>query len=357
MKKINIFMSRLKYGGMELSLLNFINYTEIARDNEVHLYLIYCCNNELLEKIDNRVKIHLLCKSKWNLTNKLKTGFKLLLMLIFPKKSDISICYSNHQKILSTLTRKSSKKSILFVHSDLNRYEEEQEQKKIKNKIKFDKFSKIVCVSEVVKGSIEKLYNKNIRKKCVVISNYVDGKRIINLAEEKSELDINYEIPTFINIANHVEKYKNINLIINTAYKLKKENYNFQILLIGSGEDTEHYKEMIKQYELEKYVYLLGSKSNPYPYLKQSKALLFTSKYEGYGMVLDEARVLKVPIITTGSGASKTICKDGYGIITKDLYKDMKTIIKDSKKNQKDFDFDSHNNEITNEYQKLLKYI
>lgn len=355
MKKINIFMSRLKYGGMELSLINFINYTNIAENNDVHLYLTYCTNNELMEKIDNRVKIHLLCKKKWNFPNKIITAFKLLFMSIATPKSDISICYSNHQKILSSLSRRSSKKSILFVHSDVNRYETEEERKNIKNKIKFNQFNKIVCVSSVVKDGLIKLYDDKIANKCIVIPNYVDGKRILDLSKEKKEFNIDYKIPTFINIANHVEKYKNIDLIIETAKKLKKEKLAFQVVLIGSGEDTNHYKELINKYKLNKQIILLGSQSNPFKYLKGSRALLFTSKYEGYGMVLDESRVLSVPIISTGSGASVDVCNDGYGVITTNLYEDMKDFIKSKKKNKKSFDYNEHNQSITESFTRLIK--
>ena len=137
-------MSRLKYGGMELSLINFINNSNIAKDYEVNLYLIYVINKELLDLIDSSVKIHLLCKGKWNYYNKVITAIKLVLMLINNPKSDISICYSNHQRILSTLARQSSNNSILFIHSDLDRYISKEEIQKIKKKIKFDKFKSII---------------------------------------------------------------------------------------------------------------------------------------------------------------------------------------------------------------------
>ena len=112
MKKIAIFMSRLKYGGMELSLINFINKSEIAKDNYVDLYLTYVVNKELLSKIDKRVNIHLLCKGKWNLINKSITFLKFCFLYLFHKKYDISICYSKKKKILSNISRKFSKNYI-----------------------------------------------------------------------------------------------------------------------------------------------------------------------------------------------------------------------------------------------------
>lgn len=353
MKRIAIFMSRLKYGGMELSLINFINNSGIANDNSVDLYLAYVINEELLKKIDKRVSIHLLCKGKWNLINKFIVLGKFCFLYLFHKKYDVSICYSNHQKILSVISRRFSKNNILFVHSDLYRYKETNEVEKIKKKISFNNFNKIVCVSEIVKNALVDFYGHEIEKKCYIIPNYVDGDEIIKKAKEEPKRKFDYSIPTFVNIANHVEKYKNIVEIINAADKLNREGIKFQILLIGDGEDSSLYKTMIKEKNLKNVVYLLGNLANPYPYLIQSRALLFTSKYEGYGMVLDEARVLGVPIISTGSGASKEICLDGYGIVTNDVYSEIKKMV-NKEKLKKNFDFIKHNNAITAKIDLLL---
>ena len=354
MKRINIFMPKLKYGGMELSLINFLNYSNITKNYNVHLYLVYVEKRELLDKIDNKVTVHEFTRS-WDLKGKIITALKAFCMLIKTPKSDISISYSNHHRLLATLTRKSSKNSILFVHSDLNRYTTLKEQKSIKSKIKFDKFNKIICVSKVVKDSIIDLYDDNIAKKCFIVPNYVDGDRIVALANEKIKEKINFNIPTFISIANHVEEYKNIMAIIAAAHSLKKLKYRFQVILIGSGKDTVTYVNAINGLKLSKEFILLGSKENPYPYLKKSKALLFTSKYEGYGMVLDEARVLNIPIISTGSGASFDICSEGYGIITDNIVGEMQNILDNKKIKTPAFDYQKHNMLITKSYDEIIR--
>lgn len=354
MKKLNIYMPKLKYGGMELSLINFINTSNITKNYDTNLYLVYCGNPELIDLVKDKVNVHLMT-NKWNILGKMKAAFKLLLLFIKQRKSDVNICYSNHHKILSILSRKNTKSSILFVHSDLNRYETDEEKINIKNKINFDKFDKIICVSETVKNSIAKLYNEDIKNKCYVVANYVDGEKILKLSKEKINDKINFKIPTFISIANHNEKYKNINAIIDTTSELKKDNYKFQVLLIGKGEDTQNYINRINDLNLNDYILLLGSKSNPYPYLKESSALVFTSRYEGYGMVLDEARVLNIPIISTGSGASYEICKDGYGVVTNNIKEEMIKIIENKNKKEKiKFDYKKHNQDITNKYDEII---
>lgn len=357
MKKIVIYMSRLKHGGMEKSLIDFLNMSNISEKNDVCLYLGYTMDKNLIELIPKNIKIKLLAK-KWNVLGKIIAEIKLTLLkikyTIVKDAYDVSICYTNHQKIFSDLARLSSKNSILFVHSDVSRYSS-SEMEKMKKKIKYDKFKTIICNSNKSKNALQSKYEKKLNIK--VIPNYIDGENIIKKSNEKVTEDVfDKRTITFINIANHVEEFKNISLIINTSAKLKND-YNFKVLLIGSGKDTDYYKELIKEFKLEDYIFILGTKSNPYPYLKNSDCLLFTSKYEGYGLVLNEARVLGVPIITSNCGASEEIVTKEYGNI---FYKDselgklMADFINKPNKKKTTFDYKEFNKIITNEFKNII---
>ena len=72
-------------------------------------------------------------------------------------------------------------------------------------------------------------------------------------------------------------------------------------------------------------------------------------------MVLDEARTLNIPIISTGSGASHEICDAGYGIVTDNIVKEMKKIIKSNHNNKITFDYKKHNNNINKMYDKIME--
>lgn len=356
MKKIVIYMSRLKHGGMEKSLLNFLNLSNISSKYEVTLYLGYCLDDKLLDELPNGIKTNLLCK-KWNIVGRLVTACKLLFLyiksLLFRNRYDSSICYTNHQKIFSSLARLNSKNSILFVHSDVARYSED-DFLKMRKKIQYEEFNTIICNSKTSANSLQKRYEQLLNIK--VIPNYVNGKQIIQKAKEKISDAIFGKKVTFINIANHVEEYKNISTIIRVCNKLK-EDYDFQLLLVGSGPDTEFYKKLICEYQLEDYVMLLGTKANPYPYLSKSTCLIFSSKYEGYGMVLDEARVLNIPIISSDCGASKDIVTGNNGFIyytEAELEKAMISILNNSKKFSQNFDFKKFNEKITDDIISIL---
>lgn len=356
-KRIIVYMSRLKYGGMEKALIDFLNMSKITENNYVTLYLGYVLDNDLLSELSPKLDCKLLTK-KWDLLGKVEAGVKLCFLkfksMIIRNSYDVAICYTNHQRIFSQLARLNSKNSILFVHSDVARYDDCKKEK-MKDKINYNKFNTLVCNSKKSAVSLQNLYDEKLNIK--IIPNYVNGDIILEKSKERIS-DFKFEKNTyyFINIANHVEEFKNISSIIKACNQLK-DKYKFKLLLIGEGKDTNYYKELINKYRLNDIVYLLGSKSNPYPYLKNSDCLIFSSKYEGYGMVLDEARVLNVPIISSDCGAGKEIVTNYNGFVyekDEDLVKYMEQMLIKPLKIEKKFDYQEFNKNITKKINNIL---
>ena len=83
-----------------------------------------------------------------------------------------------------------------------------------------------------------------------------------------------------------------------------------------------------KELNEENNFYLLGAKENPYPYIKYANYFCLLSNYEGYGMVLDEAKILNKPIIITDTASRESIINYNKGTIVenseKGIYKGLK---------------------------------
>ncbi|HWT75765.1 MAG TPA: glycosyltransferase [Mobilitalea sp.] len=76
------------------------------------------------------------------------------------------------------------------------------------------------------------------------------------------------------------------------AARLKKEGYDFELNMIGSGVEKKQIKAMIAEHKLEAYVKLLGAKSPEQVrlYMHEANIFLFTSDFqEGWGAVVNEA--------------------------------------------------------------------
>lgn len=87
--------------------------------------------------------------------------------------------------------------------------------------------------------------------------------------------------------------------------------------MIGEGEFEEKLRKEIKRLQIENYIILLGKKLNPYPYFRNCNLYVQTSRQEGYGLTLTEAKYFLKPIISSNTaGAMEQIVNESNGIIT-----------------------------------------
>ena len=356
-KKIKINMSKLSIGGMEKALVDLLNNSDLVKKYDVTLMLVYNEKENYLDMIPRNVNVEIIFKGKWNLFGKTIATIKLLKNIIFPKKYYASICYPHQHGVLALITRNESENNIIFIHTDLLKSRTDKELNELMKKVKFERFKKIVCVSECAKDSFLKLC-QNYSGKVVVANNYIAVEDIIN----KSKLKVNdikrEDIITFINVARHDDMNKKVSRIIEATKKLNDEKYKFRVILVGDGADHEKYIDMIKENNI-KNIILTGSKKNPFPYYNISDAFVFSSSYEGYGIVLNEARVLNIPIITTDVADAKLITDEGYGILcdnsSEGVYLGMKSFLEKGYIIKKKFNYKNFNKQVTDTLNHIVK--
>ena len=90
-------------------------------------------------------------------------------------------------------------------------------------------------------------------------------------------------------------------------------------------------KKTIEKYNEKENFFLLGQKENPYPYIKNADYFCLLSYYEGYGMVIDEAKILNKKIIITNTAAKEGIANYDQSYVLenneKGIYEGLKKIL------------------------------
>ena len=67
---------------------------------------------------------------------------------------------------------------------------------------------------------------------------------------------------------------------------------------------------------MQEHVFILGKKTNPYPYIKACDFYIQPSRYEGKAVTVREAQILCKPVVITDFPTSKSQLIDGYdGVI------------------------------------------
>ncbi len=272
---------------------------------------------------------------------------QLSFKLKYKNKFDFSACFATYSFPASFVARTASKNSALWVHNDyLNFYNDDIFQyRKFFNDLKIYAYKKIVFVSEMDRRVFIAQFPE-YSKRAVVCNNLIDHEQILKKSEEKVDDFKKKDVITFINIGRHDEKQKKLSRIINATKKLNKEGFKFRVIFIGKGSSSKQYSEMAKYLDN---IEFLGAKKNPYPYLKNSDALLMSSEFEGYPVVFVEAKILNKPIITTDVSDAKKDISGKFGIVVekseKGVYKGMKEFLKNGFEPEK-FDAEAFNAEI-----------
>lgn len=156
------------------------------------------------------------------------------------------------------------------------------------------RFDKIVVVSKEI---LDNAYFANkILDRVEVINNVVDKNLII---DKSMEFDSTYYDLIYLGRLTEIKKPE---MVIEITRKLKERYPKIRTCIIGSGNLEERCNKLIKEYNLEDNIDMLGFLDNPFPYIKNSKIALLTSSYEGLPMSVIECMILGVPVLNSGVG-------------------------------------------------------
>lgn len=92
---------------------------------------------------------------------------------------------------------------------------------------------------------------------------------------------------------------KGYDIAIEAAKILKENGVKFKWYFIGDGPERQKIEHGIKTNELLNHIVLLGLQTNPYKYMEQADVYVQTSKFEGFGMTIAEAKILGKAIVST----------------------------------------------------------
>lgn len=232
------------------------------------------------------------------------------------------------------------------------------------DKIAYKKCKEIVAVS---KHQAEALRNFAPRyaDKIIVVNNLADVKGV----QEKSRESIPEKFDKeYFNIVTcgRISKEKGMDLAVETCKRLITDGYKkIRWWIIGGGPAYSNVKKMVKKLNLESYVYMLGMKENPYPYIAKADLYVQPSRFEGYPMSILEAVILKKIVISTNNKGAEEMLKNlKCGILCKidstDLAEKISSIISDpqyydeKKQEMKKIDLMQKNREVLKQIETLL---
>lgn len=224
---------------------------------------------------------------------------------------DLEIAYLECGPTKFLAGSKNAAKKVAWVHCDLILKADDPAAFAKKTSSWYEKYDHVVCVSESVRESFDKLYNR--RFPCSVLYNVNDEAEILRKAD--AFLPEPSEIPTLCAVGR-LSPEKNFLHLLRALPKLKRDGIPFRLQIIGEGEDRQKLEGYIARHDLGDCVNLLGWQENPYPYLKNADIVVCSSRYEGLSTVVTEALILGRPVVTTPcNGMAELLGDNEYGLI------------------------------------------
>lgn len=372
-KKLLFGITSLTLGGAERVLVDLAN--TLCDKYDITIFTIYS-KGELEKQLSKSVKLKSLCDNSYTELSEIQKNImpiKVLLLKnkIYKKyiKEDYNIEIAFLEGPITRLFSVKNKevKKIAWIHNDITKVFGKSLKSKLKKVLDRKVYSKYNTLVFVSKDNFKKFNEeyKDIRNKYLepikkeVIYNYIDKENIIKKADEKVNIKFNKNIINFVTVARLVEQ-KGIDRLIEVHKKLIENGLNHNFYIIGDGPEKEKLQALIEKYEIGNTFKLLGKKENPYPYIKNADYFCLLSRFEGYGMVLEEAKILDKPIIITDTAAREAVERyDDATILdnTEDgIYIGLKNTIihnEDRLKGNNKFEYD--NKKIIEKIEKLLE--
>lgn len=329
MKKILFGITNLEMGGAERVLIDIVN--SLCDEYDIEVLTIYKSNANF--KINEKVKITSIFNKSYKETKFLKRKYNSALIYskfyknkLYKKYEDKDIIISFLEGPMTKLLKDFNKYKIAWIHTDLSKHYSTNKLKEIEKD--YEKYNKIIFVSNESKLSFDEIYENKFVNKELVINNFIDKKKVINLSNEN--IDFEFSSPNFLVVAR-LESPKGIERLINVHSLLLRYGIKQYIYVIGEGSLKEKLENLIKEKNISDTFILLGLKENPYPYIRSCDTVLVPSLYEGYGMSAIESKILGKFIISTNTGVKEAIKDYDNKIICDNneiaLYSTLKTYI------------------------------
>ncbi|MFF2877283.1 glycosyltransferase [Gottfriedia sp. NPDC057991] len=244
------------------------------------------------------------------------------------KEYDIAVAYAGPMDLISyfVMHKINAKKKVQWIHFDVTKIS-------FNNRFAINLYKKFDQIFVVSNEGKEKLIEKlsGIKNKIDTFGNIISSSLIEKMAERESGFDENFNGIKILTVGRlSIEKGQD--LAIRVLSKLKKAGYDVKWYCIGDGEGKAEYLKLIDEYDVSEDFILLGTKSNPYPYMKQCDLYVQPSRHEGYCITLSEARCFNNPIVTTNfTGANEQLINRETGLIVdfdeEEMYKAVKELL------------------------------
>ncbi|GEN46666.1 glycosyltransferase [Alkalibacillus haloalkaliphilus] len=219
------------------------------------------------------------------------------------KSYDVAIGVSGGHSIMYVVDCVEAEKKIGWIRTD---YRVLKRNATI-DKVYFDKLDKIICVSHICRDILTETFPS-------VISNTEVMYNLLPTSLNVDAVDDNYLNYSGFKILtiSRLDPNKGLELGVAAVKDLLEKGVKVKWFILGTGSYYKKIQKLIKYYNLDDDIILLGFKLDTISYLRYCDLYFHPSKFEGKSNAIDEAKYCCKPIVTTNFPTVKEQVKDNY---------------------------------------------
>lgn len=222
------------------------------------------------------------------------------------KSYDVGIAYQQGFPTYYISEKVKSKKKYAWVNVDI----EKAGYRPLFNRFFYDKMDRVVPVSDVLCGMLKNSDYVN-GAKLYTVYDILNADLIKKMSMESLRINkINSNRKVIVTVGRMVAQ-KGYDLAVDAAKILRDKGLSFRWFFVGDGDMRTEIEKMVKDYGLRDNIEFVGMTPNPYPYMAAADIYVQTSKFEGFGLTLNEARILNKPVISTNFPVVYNQIRDG----------------------------------------------
>ena len=346
-KKIFFLLYSMNVGGVEKSLINLLSV--LPREKyDIHVGLVHQ-EGGLMPSLPSDVKIHHITElaERWHelkepplstIKNYIQIGFYMKALYAFVvyfacklqrsylwwteyllkdtkgiyESFDVAVAYAGPSTDIDyyICNKVKALRKVGWVHFDISIFNIDKKA--------IEKYYKQYDCINVVSETGLNIFNHTFpvfQNKTKVFHNVVSSVQIKEQAKIGETFSDGYKGKRLLTVGR-ISSEKGQRVAIQALKLLVDKGYDLHWYFVGEGNDLQNCKDDIKKLGLTTYISFLGTKTNPYTFMRDCDVYVQPSRHEGFCITLAEALCFDSPIVATNfTGAKEQLKNRQNGIV------------------------------------------